>query len=472
MVRSHLWRSTPLDSLDIAIVGAGFSGTLLAINLLRSTGEPVALAPATLALIERRPRLAQGLAYSTESAGHLLNVRAGNMSAFPDRPNDFVDWMERSGTGPTAASAGFASRHAYGLYLRTRLSEALRAAPRRRLRPFRGEVVALRRDGGLWRVVLADGRQLAARRVVLALGNFPPPPPFDTTRLGRAYRNDPWAPGALEEIDPDRPVVLIGSGLTAVDVALSLIDRGQRAPIHMISRRGLLPHAHAAGGAWPAFLAPPYPGTASLLLRRVRDEVRRAEAAGAGWRAVIDSLRPLTTALWQSLRRDERARLLRHLRPWWDVHRHRLAPAVAERIAQARASGLLSLRAARFLEARPSAGGLLLTLRARGGKAAEEMEVGTLINCGGQETRLERVGEPLLRGLLEDGLAAADALGLGLDVTGDGQLLDARGQPVPGLHAVGPLTRAASWEITAVPDIRVQCRHLAERLAVGLADAA
>jgi uncharacterized NAD(P)/FAD-binding protein YdhS len=266
--------------------------------------------------------------------------------------------------------------------------------------------------------------------------------------------------------------VLLGSGLTAVDVALRLLERGQRAPIHMISRRGLLPHAHAASGPWSAFLTPPFPASASRLLRRVRQETRRAAAAGTDWRAVVDALRPVTVALWQGLPHAERARLLRHLRPWWDVHRHRLAPAVAERIAQAMAAGRLTLRAARILEARPASGGLLLTLRPRGSRATEPLAAGTLVNCSGQETRMERVGEPLLRRLLDDGLAAPDVLGLGLDVTGEGQLLDAAGQPVPGLFAVGPLTRAASWEITAVPDIRVQCRALAERLAEGLDRAA
>lgn len=427
----------------VAIIGAGFSGAMTALHLLARPGG------ARVQLIERGQRFGPGLAYGAGGGGHLLNVRAGNMSAWPDRPGHLLDWLAAQGL--EADPAGFVSRGDYGRYIADQLRAAATSARAAgRLDLVRDEAVGLERDGRGWTVKLAMGRTLSADAAVLALGAGAPARPDALTDA--PYIADPWAAGALAGVDPDRNVVILGSGLTMVDVAATLIAKGHRAPIVALSRRGVAPHRHA-GAPGPAGAAP---GPAPLS-KRLWTFRRLAEG---DWRLAFDALRAHTPALWRDLAVEERARFLRHLRPYWEAHRHRLAPVVADRFDDWRRSGALTV-AAGWLE---GADRHAVTWRVRGETVKRRLADAVLINCSGAQTDVAAAGSPLIAGLLARGEARADPLRLGLDTTAQGAAIGADGAVRGDLFAIGPLTRPALWESTAVPDLRNQAAALAETL--------
>ena len=436
----------------VAIIGGGFSGTLLAINLMRHDGPRATL-------IERRPtQMARGVAYSAAHEEHLLNVRAGNMSALPDDPGHFVRWLGAQGLGDAKT---FVSRRTYGAYLREMLDAAVAAHPGR-ITMIDGAVAALAKTNGGVTLSLDGGGTIAADVAVLAIGNLPPhtPPGLDPAALPTGcYRADPWAGDIAEGLRPDDTVVLVGTGLTAVDAALLLDAAGFGGRIVAISRRGLVPRPHADTPPQPGLRERPA-GTLSRLVRHVR---RRA--AAVGWRASVDELRPITQMMWGAADATMRARFLRHLRPYWDVHRHRLAPSVAARIDALCAAGRLSFAAGKLVSATADGSGARLCWRPRGSEAQVETRVARIVNCTGPQGDLMRSGEPLLRDLLAKGLIRPDPLRIGLDVDAQSQVIGSDGRADPQLFCIGPMTRGGLWEVVAVPDIRQQNWTLARRLA-------
>jgi uncharacterized NAD(P)/FAD-binding protein YdhS len=259
-------------------------------------------------------------------------------------------------------------------------------------------------------------------------------------------------------------VLLLGTGLTAVDVAMSLLDRKHTGPIYAISRRGLLPRRHAKVPAHTPEHAP-FPTAVNDLTRFLRREAARATAQGSSWQPIIDELRPFTVDIWQTMPLRDRARFLRHLRPWWEVHRHRMAPDVADRIEAARAAGQFRLLVGRVRDYTEQGGSVTVRYRPRGKEQPERLEVARVINCAGPSADYDRMPDPLVRSLLAKGTARPDPLRLGLDVTANCALLHKDGSISRRIFAVGPVTKGAFWEMTAVPDIRRQTEKLAEHLA-------
>jgi uncharacterized NAD(P)/FAD-binding protein YdhS len=465
-------RAIPVERAPtIAIIGAGFSGTLLALHLLRRCPGSV-----RIHLIERRPRFGRGLAYSTGNLNHVLNVPTARMSAFHHRPNDFLDWLRQDGRlGAESVTPNcFVSRNAFGDYVRHHLKEEFRRAAGRggRLLLTRGEVLDLRIGRGGVTIEIDRGRWVEADIAVLAIGNFPPEAPpiadrgfYDSER----YHADPWAPDALAGLDPSDPVLLIGTGLTMIDTAISLLDRGHSGPIHALSRRGLLPRRHASTPAASASLiGRALPTTAAGLTRAIREEIAATVFAGGDWRSIIDGLRPTTQDLWHTMPAAERPRFVRHLRPWWDVHRHRIAPEIADRIDRAIATGQLIHGATRIREIRATPEGALVVHRPRRATADRQLLVQRVVNCSGPACDYQRITDPLVRNLLKRGDIRPDPLRLGLDVSTLCALRNSRGEIWQRLYAVGPVTRPAFWEVTSVPDIRRQCEALAAYLGTRL----
>ncbi|WP_294253596.1 FAD/NAD(P)-binding protein [uncultured Sphingomonas sp.] len=435
----------------VAIIGAGFSGTLQAINLIRHEGPRATL-------IERAPVAGTGLAYGAAHPSHLLNVRAANMSAFPDDPAHLVRWLEARGVEHAATS--FVPRRVYGEYLREMLDEALARYPDR-LRLVRGEVADVTFDAEGATLQLAEGT-LRADAAVLAVGNLPPhdPPGLDPATLSaERYKGDPWDPSVPDGLSDRDTVLVIGTGLTMVDVALLLEARGFGGKIVAVSRRGLLPRPHGPGQDWDKIRERPRT-QASSLVRTVRN---RAEQVG--WRNAVDELRPFTQPMWANASEDERARFLRHLRPWWDVHRHRLAPEVHGRLQALIDRGQLEVCAAKTLGFVEGPDGIAVTLRPRGQDAPETILAQRIVNCTGPLGDLARSREPLLQRLAARGVIRPDPAHIGIDVDNQGQTIAADGTANATLYALGPMTRGAFWEIVAVPDIRTQTWAVARRLS-------
>jgi uncharacterized NAD(P)/FAD-binding protein YdhS len=449
---------TPPDDVlhaDVAILGGGFCGAMTAAQLLAR-----AEAPFTIALVERRAEPGLGVAYGTTEAAHVLNVPAAGMSAYPDRPTHFLDWLRAQPGFEDAPGTTFAPRMLYGRYVRDVLAAAEAQAPGGvRLERVRAEAVGLTPEATGGRVALADGRTVMAARVVLALGHFPPADPpvvgAEAFYAGDRYIGEPWAPGALDRVGPDDDVVLIGAGLTAIDWALALDARGHRGRLHMVSRRGLLPQPHVPGLP-PAAMPTAEFTSASTLMRWVRAAVARVVAEGGDWRQAVDGLRPQLQGIWRSLAPAEKRRFLRHARPYWEVHRHRTAPAIAERLAVLVVEGRLHVHAARVAGYTSDASGVDVALR-----SGVSLRAAWVVNCTGPEANFRKMRHALIADLLTHGLVRADALGMGIEVDEEGRVVPADGSVSAWLWALGPLRKGRLWETTAVPELRGQAGAIA-----------
>ncbi|PCC67450.1 Uncharacterized NAD(P)/FAD-binding protein YdhS [Nannocystis exedens] len=438
----------------VAVVGAGFCGAALAWHLARAGGPRVIL-------IDGRGEFGPGLAYRTADPRHLLNTPAGRMSALADDPEHFVRWARAR--DPAVTGGSFLPRGLYGDYLRQ-----LVAAVEAGVTCLTGHVVDVEPPAaGPAALALADGSRLFADHVVLAPGNLPPRLPAGLDARVRAdprYVHDPWsAPGPA--IAPAAAVLVFGTGLSALDLALGLDGAGHRGPIHLLSRHGLLPQAHRDPARPPDPHPPAYadwPATARGALHALRAAARTEAARGGDWRDVLADLRPVTQAIWRCWPACERERFVRHLRVYWEAHRHRAAPATAAAIAELRAAGRLHVHAGRVEDMSLGTDAIAATIRPRGGSARVHLRVEALLNATGPAPDPRDGEDPLLRALIARGLLVPEPLGA--RVADDGAVLDAHGHASTWLHAVGSLRRPQLWETTAVLELAPQCQALAGRL--------
>ena len=438
----------------IAIVGGGFSGAMLAARLAEAGLASV--------LINATPDFGLGVAYSTDFEGHLLNVRSGRMSAVEGRPDHFVQWL-KANRPEHADPDDFAPRKVYGAYVRDRLAETEAAHPGLIERVI-GRVAAIEAD----RVRLEDGREIPAEAVVLATGNPAPSTASAGDKAGgdKAAASriipDPWAPGALDRIEPKDSVLIIGTGLTMVDMIQSLVARGWKGQATALSRRGLTPRSHARLADQPASLdAEALDGPISRRLSAARRIACRSDCA-SGWRGVMEAYRPITADLWIRADADQRARMVRHLRPWWDVHRHRIAPRIGEALDALKAGRRLTIHAGRLGKVETDADSVWAGWTPRHGGTPAPINAGWLIDCTGPAH--SAATDPLTAPLIASGRARLDPLRLGLDLDASGRVLHADGAADPRLFVLGPPARAAFWETIAVPDIRKRIEDLVAAL--------
>ncbi|UZE10322.1 MULTISPECIES: FAD/NAD(P)-binding protein [Pseudomonas] len=454
----------------LIIIGAGFSGAVTAIQFLQ------VCAPNTrVILLNRSGEMARGLAYGTSSSRHLLNVPAGNMSALADQPDHFLRFCEDRLPGTLASS--FVPRKLYGEYLSGLLADAeLRCGPGVSFERMTVEAHILEPKDGKALVHLADGRQLEADHVILAFGNFSPsnPPVTAVARAEGRYIADPWSGAPEVPIDPQAPVLLLGAGLTALDVALTLDQQGHSGPVYMLSRRGVQPLPHRASRHSSIVasdiveqLLSSRPTVVSYL-RKMRLLAAAAQQDDIDWRDIIGALRPVTTELWGRLPDKERQRFLRHAQIYWDAHRHRVAPAsFATFAARIKERKLLPMAGRiRGIDVQPD--GLRVQVGLRGSDAVESIEVSHIINCTGPNSNLALVDDQLIVQLRKAGLIQLDPFGLGICVDKSLAVRDSNGVPSTWLSYVGPMLKAQFWEATAVPELRVYAKTLAVRIAASL----
>lgn len=455
---SHEIRSA--SSFDVAIIGGGFSGSVLAAQLLRN--DPWL----RIAVIDKGAKRARGIAYSTAYDCHLLNVPAGNMSALAEEPHHFLNWV-RIHHNRDAGQRSFLPRALYGRYIESLVAGSAVGNGAHAPSWLRDEAVSLVRNGDIFAVRLRSGQGLLAESVVLALGNLPPRDPDIPGLANGAKRfvSFAWSPAALEDLPGDASILLVGSGLTSVDMVAALDARGFRGTIHILSRHGLVPQRHKEACEWPQFWHRKSPRTARGLLRLIRDQVRDAAAAGVDWRGVIDALRPATQDIWLSLSLSERRRFLRHVRAYWEIHRHRIAPEIDDVISRLRADGRLQIHPGRITNYAEHEKGAEVAFRCRKSGGSRHLLVDRVINCTGSEVDCRRTEDPLLANLLATGIARPGPLSLGLDVDAAGALLGRDGSSSSSIYAIGPMRKGIVWETTAVPEIRTQAYELAGHLA-------
>lgn len=468
MLRRTGWADVPWDDntmKTIAIIGSGYCGVSLAANLLKLSKTPL-----TIWLFDRQSTTELGPAYRTSSAIHLLNVPAGGMSTWPDEPDHFVHWLKASPQAQPylksdlALSEQYVPRLLYRDYMSDVLRAALDAHPQSIVHQVQDEVVRVSQtdaNGRGYQLSLQQHAPIQADQVVLALGNLPPRSLYP--ELGDAVVNNPWNYQAIAAIPTNHRVLIVGTGLTMVDVAISLAHQGHQGTIIAISRRGLLPQPHTYF-AQHYMLPDQLPQNLRQLIRFVRAAAQECVARGGDYREVMAALRFRVHPIWQGFSQQEKQRFLHHLVPYWDIHRHRIAPEIAAKIVKMRTEQL-SVHAAKIKRAEPTEQGIVVTYQSRGQTPPnlQHITVDTIINCTGPNPDYQAT-MPLLQQLQQENLICSDALSVGIATNQYNQVLNTQNQPVPELYAMGALTKGRLWEIIAVPDLRTQSAKLAKTL--------
>ncbi|WP_175534882.1 MULTISPECIES: FAD/NAD(P)-binding protein [unclassified Pseudomonas] len=450
----------------LVIIGAGFSGAVTAIEFLKRAPEG-----AHLTIINRSGKMARGLAYGTNSAHHLLNVPAGNMSALVDQPDSFLAFCQK--IDPETHSGSFVSRKLYGTYLSELLSQA-ETQSRVKCSRITGEVLSIQPEGAGAIIDVSTGERIIADHVVLAFGNFSPARPQGLQQLDTcsAYTEDPWLPSIQGPSNQAPRVLLVGSGLTAVDTLVSLRQSHPEAKITMVSRRGLLPTAHRdrmppAGFSTTicAELLVAAPKISSYM-RLVRQEVARSPEH---WREVVAALRPITSELWGRLPLDERKRFLRHVQPHWDVYRHRVAPQTFRIYQEAFSTSNVNLIAGRILSISVEEACVSVHIKTRGTDNIVEGKFDQIINCTGPCTDISKINDTFISYLSKKAIICPDELNIGINVDKHYGVIDHSGKNLNWLSYVGPMLKAQLWEATAVPELRQHARALAIEVAKSFA---
>lgn len=444
---------------DVIVVGSGFSAIAVTCNLIE-----LLPASAALAVVGDDPGFGRGTAYRTELYLHRLNLPAGRMSLLPDHPTDFVDWLKNRGR--PLQEGDFASRSDFGLYVRETLARLLRKRDGR----CRVDFVKAKATGCVERYsstlafLLDNDNEIAGKNIILCLGVGNASLPVDPGAVSASARSriieNPWRLSWLRRVAPSDTVCILGSGLTMIDQVLALRAHGHQGNIEVLSRRGLAPLGHAKTSPAPTKIdVEALPNMTSDLLKVLRAKSRTVN----DWRSVMDGLRPVTQHIWKRLPFEAKQRFLRHALPWWNIHRHRVAPEVFDSFEKLVWEGTVQFHAGFLKSVATEEGRIVAAFRVRGRPDTAKIHCDWLVNCTG----MERAGinhSPLLKEMSRVGLVAPDALGLGIQVDEGSRVISQSANSPARLFAVGALTAGQFWEITAVPDIRVQARAVAREI--------
>ena len=449
-----------LPVFDIAIIGGGAGGVLTALHALR-----LAAPGSRIVMIEPAARLADGVAYATRHAEHLLNVPARRMSAFNNKPDDFVDFLVTGDDADSREAIGisYAQRRHYGDYLRDRLQRA-RIETKAQFEVMQDRVIAIESQAGTWQLALENGAVLQARGIVLAVGNNAKPlPARGATSLPALSVLEAWDFDNIRRIPTDAEVCIAGSGLSMVDTVLSLVANGHHGRIHVLSRHALLPLPHVAHSVAPLEVEVLKPLSLRARMRFLRRAVEQAQAQGLPWQAVMEAVRPAVQVLWSTLCLRDQKRFLRHVVRYWDVHRHRIAAQVYAQLEELQASGQLQLHRARLDTVTREGKRLRITGLTRD-RRAMQLDVDRIVNATGVEMRAALMRNPALADLLGKGLARPGPHGIGIDTTPEGHLVDAEGEVHADFIVIGSLRIGRLWESIAVPELRGQAESAARQL--------
>ncbi len=443
------------SSQHVVILGGGYSGTLTAVNLVRLAPKP----PRITIVNAHRPD-GRGVAYGTRRVEHLLNVAARNMSAFPDQPDHFVNWLRTRNEYDLLPDhelrERFIPRVIYGDYLKSLAHHFLSDVTF-----VNGDAVDVTEDG---MVKLADGQGVKADRIVLATGNEAPAdlPGAQALASHPAWASNPWLPWH-EKLPPDTgALVLLGTGLTTVDAVITLRALGWLGRIHAVSRHGWLPHAHFRGVEYPDF-PPADVDLAELglekLLALLEHHCARLRELGANPAIIVDKMRPHTQRIWLRFTLGEKNTFARQHAARWNVLRHRIAPEIHAQIASAQLTGQLQVHAAN-IERVEALGERVRVLLSNG----KSLEGDLVINATGPQTHFTDTRSVLLQNLLRRGLITPDEMEMGIRIGLDHTVVDRAGRSSARLLALGPLLRGTYWETIAVPELRGQARRVAETI--------
>jgi uncharacterized NAD(P)/FAD-binding protein YdhS len=430
----------------VLVVGGGASGTLAAVQLLRGGGTGL-----EVVVIEPREVVGHGIAYGTRDPWHRLNVPAQVMSGLPDHPEHFQAW---AGVPP----ASFPDRMTYGRYLEWLLA-ATNAESEASFRHLRDRATGLVVEDDELRVSTAGGDTVAADAVVIATGNELPPVPAPLASLEGDPRfvRDPWAAGALEPVADGETVAILGTGHTAIDLSASVLVARPAARVIAISRHGELPRVHE--DPWrPRQSTPVFDVEEFRAFHDPLEEAAaRIRAHPGGWRQGLDSLRPITPALWATLDEPVRHSFVRDWRRTWEIHRSRVPVESMREVGRWRRGGRLVVRSGTLERVVADRSGLWIDA------GGAPIHADRLLLATGPDERA--AANPFLAAAIDAGVLRPGPLGLGLDADVDTlRAIDGTGGTGRPVHVMGPLLRGVLWETIAVPEIRAQAARIATSL--------
>lgn len=455
----------------ISIIGGGFSGAVTALRFARDWAVP-----AVIDIIDPGEMLGGGVAYSAADPAHRINVPASRMTVFAEDPTHFDRWARADGVldrDPAALWVEdmiFPQRAVFGRYIASLVNEAARARADIHIRHHRTTAASLTARQAGFAVHLASGETLDADLVVLAVSHPPPQVPQalrPALAAGAPIIANPWSPAALDRIDPDADLLVVGTGLSMADVIASLDRTAHRGKILAISRRGLLSRGHVPGAVEKrAFFdrAEPAP-TALALSQAIRAQVEQARTQGEPWQAVFDDVRAHAQRLWTALDDAERRRVVRHLRPFWDVHRFRVSPQAEAAIASRVQSGQLQTLAASLVGVEWDGTALHVRLRPRHTGRIIVARFGAIVVTTGPSHTTVIAGNPALSSLAAQGLLRADRVGLGLDVDDRHRAIGRDGAVRDDLLVAGPLSRNRVGELMGLPQVSEDAAAVARVIA-------
>ena len=463
----------------IAIIGGGFSGATLAWHLRKKR------VTADIVVIEPQADLGRGLAYGTTDSAHRINVPATRMILDAEDAEHFHRWLIDTNylaTDPKAAMPDgrlFPTREAFGRYIDEQVRNLSPAITHLQAKAV--SAVATKKSG--FRIACDNGETVEAATLVLAICHAPPAVPgsLRSLRSHPRFFTDPWREGVLASLSPGDRILIVGTGLTMADIVASLERAGHRGEIVAVSRRGLRPQRHTGNPSVfeRDFTTPPVRQSAALS-RRIRKAVTDAAREGLPWQIVLNRVHEQGQSIWQNLSASGRRQLLRHLRPYWDIHRFRIAPQIHETIEKLIAYGMLDIRAAsvkanygtldiRVAPVRANSTtqhAITVDLRARHDTEWKPATFDAVILATGPAHAI--AADPLLSSMNEDGLLRADPLGLGIKVDRLGCAIDGQNEPNPNLYVAGPLARGTFGELMGISDLSSYAEKIAERIAASL----
>lgn len=445
---------------DLCILGGGFTGCALAAQLCQNAKRRL-----NIAIINASHPMFQGVAYSTCEPYHLLNVPAGKMSLYADKPDDFVEWLANSEHNElsTPLSEQFAPRMAYGQYIQERLLSAQNNSAAN-CRVIEDEVLALSQFHDHITIELKEAQQktIKTHKIVLALGNAKPFNLLAQYKIQEDTPNyiaNPWDFSQLSKLSATDDILIIGSGLTTVDCLLTLKHLKHRGKINIVSKHGFMPKAHKQYETVTITHDLHTFETAQSSWANVIAQIKQHQ----DWRLVIDSLRPYSQSIWQAWSDIEKRTFLRHIRAYWDVHRHRIAPQIASQIKTLFDCGQVNCFAGHLSHASIEKHAFSVKYLSRKNGEIQSLFPRVIINATGPNYT-SYMNHPLIQSLVSQKFATWDTFKLGFRVNENSQLLDANNAVQPNMFAMGPLSKSQFWEIIAVPDIRVQAQNVASRL--------
>lgn len=453
-------------SQTIAIIGGGFSGINVAVQLAKQAKEQI-----SILIFNYKYPVTKGVAYHTNNEEHLLNVPASGMSFFADAPHHFVEWLRKNYDDKFLSEArdhndSFISRRIYGQYITDVFNkQILHSGVNYNL--IEDEVTDVQATNEGYTINTLNNFSATCNKIIFALGNDEPEmPSFITNEMMNegVYVNNPWMQESQRINDKEKDILLLGSGLTMVDNLISLLDNGFNGKVHVVSSKGFLPVAFIKSNTDNGIvneLQPPY--QINIVFDIFRKHAHRLHEQGICGGEVVAALRPLTQKIWIELSVEERIRFLSHIRHLWGVFRHRLPLQPYNLLMDLVKQGRVKITAGRLVNVEYSKGVAMAIIRQKKSSDFLSLPIQRIINCTGPLNNISRSKHPLIQNLLKRNIVEPDDLKLGLRATEEGKIVT-KDQPSENLFTMGPMLKGVLWETTAVNEIRYQAMHLARMM--------